>query len=82
MWIVAGIGLLAALFGIIIGFVPPAQVTTGNEVFYDGFLVVGIIIMVGIPIVVNHIRKPSWKKGAQATPEKKPIKKPKKKKRR
>ena len=75
MWIIAGIGLLASLFGIVLGFLPPAQVTTGNEVFYDGFLVVGIIIMVGIPIVVNHIRKPSWKKGALAKPKKKPRKK-------
>jgi len=77
MWIVAGIGLLASLFGIILGFLPPAQVTTGNEVFYDGFLIVGIIIMAGIPIVIHHMRKPSWKKGAEAAP--KPGKKPGKK---
>ncbi len=81
MWIVAGIGLLAALFGIIIGFLPPAQVTTGNELFYDGFLIVGIIIMAGIPIVLNHIRKPSWKKaGTMAAPA--AAKNTKKKKRR
>jgi len=69
MWIIAGIGLLASLFGIVIGFLPPSQVTSGNELFYDGFLVVGIIIMAGVPLVIHHIRKPSWKKaGATAAP--------------
>lgn len=81
MWIVAGVGLLAALFGIVLGFLPPAQVTIGNEVFYDGFLIVGIIVMAGIPFVIHHMRKPSWKKSGTSKPMKKPKMSAKKKRR-
>jgi len=62
MWIIAGIGIVACLSAIILGFIPPSQVTTGNTVFYVAFLLIGYLVIIGIPLVIYHFRKPSWKK--------------------
>ena len=61
MWIVSGMGILGALFAIVVGFFPPEQLTIGNPLFYVFFLIGGIIIFVGAPILIIHFRKPSWK---------------------
>ncbi len=60
MWIVAGIGLLASLFGIALGFYPPSQLDTGSVVFYHAFLVCGIFVLAGAPLLIHHFRKPAW----------------------
>ncbi len=60
MWIIAGIGLLAVLFAFFIGFFPPAQLTVGSPTFYVVFLIVGVIIFVGTPIIINRFKKPEW----------------------
>jgi amino acid transporter len=60
MWLVAGIGILGAIFAIFIGFFPPAQIATGNIVFYEVFLVSGIIAMCLPPIIIHFVKKPEW----------------------
>lgn len=60
IWIVSSIGLLASIFAIVIGFVPPAVLDTGNLIVYDGFLVVGLVIMMAIPLTIYQFRKPTW----------------------
>jgi putative glutamate/gamma-aminobutyrate antiporter len=60
MWVVAGVGLLASLFAIAIGFVPPSQLDSGNLFVYDGFLIFGLLIMMAIPLIIFQNRKPSW----------------------
>jgi len=49
MWSISTIGILCCLFAMMIGFVPPAQIPTGNIVFFDGFLIAGLIIFVVFP---------------------------------
>jgi len=66
MWLIAGMGLLAALFGIGIGFVPPSQLQIGSILFYESFLVAGLVIMAGAPLLIHYLRKPSWIKAAQS----------------
>jgi len=61
MWIVAGLGILACLFAFFIGFVPPAQVQTGGEVTYDGFLGGGVVVACLAAVLIHHFRKPNWK---------------------
>lgn len=63
MWIVAGIGILAALFSIIVGFFPPKQLTVGSPTFYVLFLVCGVIVFLGLAFAIIEMRKPAWKKG-------------------
>ena len=60
MWIVAGLGFLGALTTIVLGFIPPAAFRTGNPFFFDAFLIIGIIIFVGLPLLIYQYRKPSW----------------------
>lgn len=60
MWVVAGIGILGALFTIIIGFVPPTQLKAGSTLFYEAFLGIGIFVFCVIPFIIYKFRKPEW----------------------
>ncbi len=43
IWIVGIAGIIASLFTVLIGFVPPDQIAIGNVKFYLGFLIVGFL---------------------------------------
>lgn len=60
MWLVACVGLLGAFFAIAIGYVPPTQLQIGNIVFYEAFLIIGLVVMCAVPLLIYHFRKPSW----------------------
>jgi amino acid transporter len=60
MWLVSGVGLVAGLFTMVIGFFPPAQVPVGNTMQYVATLAVGLIIIVLIPLIIYQFKKPSW----------------------
>jgi len=50
MWLVAGMGFLTCLAAIAIGFIPPPNLDIGNIWFYEGFLVMGIVIFCATPV--------------------------------
>lgn len=58
---IAGAGIAAVLFAIVVGFFPPSQLTVGSPAFYIFFLIVGVIVFIGIPLVIHHYKKPGWK---------------------
>ncbi len=60
MWLVAGVAILAAVFSMAIAYVPPAQLETGNVVFYEAFLVAGVLAVCAIPLLIYQFRRPSW----------------------
>lgn len=60
MNLVAGIGILAVSFGIIVSFFPPSQLEVGSPVFYVLFIAIGVVVFVGTPIIINHFRNPNW----------------------
>ncbi len=60
MVVIAGIGLLAVLFAYIILFFPPSNLKVGSPAFYVGFLVIGNLIFISLPVIINHFKKPSW----------------------
>lgn len=62
MWILVSMGVLSSLFAIIIGFIPPGQFQTGNLFFYEFFLIAGLSVMCGIPLIIYQFKKPSWAK--------------------
>jgi amino acid transporter len=61
MWIVAGVGLIAAVFAILVGFIPPQPLDGRGLTMYHIFLATGMIVMSAIPLIIYHFRKPSWK---------------------
>jgi glutamate:GABA antiporter len=60
IWLIAGTGIVSSLFAFVIGFFPPGQIDTGNILFYDGFLVLGIFLTALIPLLIFSFRKDSW----------------------
>ncbi len=62
IWIVAGIGILSALLTMFIGFFPPAQIQTGNTVFYVMFVILAVVLALFAPSLILLFQKPEWKK--------------------
>lgn len=60
MWIIAGIGAVAAIFAIIVGFIPPAQLGITNIWAFETFAISSFIILSIIPFIFYFFRKPSW----------------------
>ena len=60
--LVTGItGMAGALFAIAVSFLPPSQLNTGSTLFYELFLIIGLLLMLSIPLLIYHFKKPSWK---------------------
>jgi len=64
MWIAVMCGVLSSIFAIVIGFVPPESFHTGSLFSYEIFLVVGLLVMCGIPLAIHQCKKPEWKKAS------------------
>jgi putative glutamate/gamma-aminobutyrate antiporter len=60
MWFIASLGIISSLFAIIITFFPPKLLHVGSIVFYESFLIGGLVLMVAIPLVIYQFRKPVW----------------------
>ncbi len=57
IWIVCGTGILTCLSAIILGFMPPSQITVGNIIVYESILVGGIILFCTPPFILYKLRK-------------------------
>ena len=62
MWIVSGIGILASLFTIVIGFFPPEHISVQNKATYLILMVVGVVLFSLGPTLILLFQKPQWKK--------------------
>lgn len=60
IWIVAGVGFLGSLLAFILSFVPPSQISTGNNTVWYSVLIIGAIVFVTIPLIIYANRKSSW----------------------
>ncbi|MFH1453036.1 MAG: amino acid permease [Armatimonadota bacterium] len=65
MWVISAVGILGALFAIVVGFFPPAQLTVGSPAFYVWFLIIGILLFTLSPIIIYQLRKPGWQNKTQ-----------------
>ncbi|MFI5409503.1 putative glutamine/gamma-aminobutyrate antiporter GadC [Kaistia sp. UC242_56] len=61
MWIVGGVGFLAALTAFVFSFIPPDQISVGSPELYVGLLVILAVLFLVIPSLIYAVRKPSWK---------------------
>lgn len=60
MWLVAGVGLLVCVFGFCICFMPPKQLNTGAIIFYESYLIGGLVLLSLPPFILMGCRKLSW----------------------
>ncbi len=76
MWLIAGLGILASVSGILLGFIPPSQINTGSGMFFQLFIV-GAIVTTGIvALIILRLKKPSWvPKSAGVKPKSRTIRK-------
>ena len=71
MWIIGGLGFCGSLLAFVLSFIPPSQIPSGSPTVWFMVLILGCIIVVGIPFVIYAVRKPSWnqlKEGEQFEP--------------
>lgn len=61
MWLVAGIGILGVTFALVVAFFPPSNLPVGNPALYVTLVAAGLIVFGGLPLVIHHFKKPSWK---------------------
>ena len=59
--IVCTLGILGALLAMVLSYLPPSQITTGSPVVYIGIIIVGVGVIIALPLVIYHFRKPSWR---------------------
>ena len=62
IWFFSIMGIVACASAIVLGFIPPMQLSTGGLLFYELFLGIGVIVIVAFPFILFHLRQPSWKK--------------------
>ena len=60
MWLVGGLGLIGSASTFFIGFLPPAQIPTGNTLFYIVFLFLSIVLACLTPSIILRFKKASW----------------------
>lgn len=60
MNIIAGLGIIAAVTGFIIGFIPPSDLHISNRVGYVLFDLGMILLTCAIPFFIYYLRNPKW----------------------
>ncbi len=63
MNLIAGIGFLGVAFAFVVGFFPPSQLPIGNPTLYVGLVATGLIVFIALPLIIQALKKPSWKQG-------------------
>lgn len=61
MCLVAGIGFLGVAFAFVVGFFPPSNLPVGNPILYVSLVAAGLVLFVGMPLIIQAMKKPSWK---------------------
>ncbi|MCB2191821.1 MAG: amino acid permease [Deltaproteobacteria bacterium] len=69
MIFLAGIGLLGVTFALVVGFFPPSNLPVGNPALYVGLVAAGMVVFVGLPLLINSLKKPGWKRDIPEAPQ-------------
>ena len=60
MWLIAGVGFLSSAVAFVFSFFPPAQIQMGSNTVWFTVLILGTILFVVLPFIIQKFRKPSW----------------------
>ena len=60
MWFIGGLGFCGSLLAFILSFIPPSQISTGNNTVWFAVLIIGAIVVVAAPFIIYAAKKPSW----------------------
>ena len=60
MWFIGGLGFCGSLLAFILTFIPPSQISTGNNTVWFSVLIIGALIVVIAPFIIYASKKPSW----------------------
>ncbi len=61
MWLLGGVGFGGSALAFVLSFIPPSQISTGSSMVWYGVLVVGCVVVIGVPFIIYALRKPSWR---------------------
>ncbi len=65
IWLFGLSGIVSSLSAIIIGFIPPAQLDTGDRFFYQSFLFISLAVIVLLPFIIYLFKKGSGQSNTQ-----------------
>jgi amino acid transporter len=65
LWLIAGTGLAAVAFALVVGFFPPDNLPVGNPVLYVALVAGGMIVFIGAPLIIHRMRRPGWADAAE-----------------
>ena len=60
MWFIGGLGFCGSLLAFVLSFIPPSQISTGNNTVWFAVLIIGAIVVVAAPFIIYAAKKPSW----------------------
>jgi len=60
MWLMASIGVISTIFGLVISFLPPSQLKVGSIFHYEFILLSGVIGFIALGLLIYKLRKPHW----------------------
>lgn len=60
IWLVSVVGVFTSLFALFFLFIPPAQLHIENVLFYESFMIIGLLTMIAIPLIIHAFKKPEW----------------------
>jgi len=66
MCAVAGLGLVGVVFSLLVGFFPPTNLPVGNPTLYVSLVAGGLVLFMGMPLLINALKKPDWKQESKA----------------
>ena len=60
MWLIAGLGLCAVSFALVIAFFPPSELQIGTPTLYVSLVAAGLVIFVGLPLIIHACKQTHW----------------------
>ena len=57
MWLIGGLGFCGSLLAFVLSFIPPSQISTGNNTVWFAVLFIGVIVVVAAPFIILCVKE-------------------------